>query len=57
MAAYRTFFYAEYDPFTHLFTFVNAGHNPPYILRGTQTIPLEATGMVIGSSQHRAPPE
>jgi sigma-B regulation protein RsbU (phosphoserine phosphatase) len=45
---YATFFYAEYDPFTHLLTYVNAGHNPPYILRGTQAIPLEATGTVIG---------
>jgi phosphoserine phosphatase RsbU/P len=45
---YATFFYAEYDPITHLLTFVNAGHNPPYILRGAQAIPLEATGMVVG---------
>jgi sigma-B regulation protein RsbU (phosphoserine phosphatase) len=45
---YATFFYAEYDPFTRLLTFVNAGHNPPYILRRGQAIPLEATGMVVG---------
>jgi sigma-B regulation protein RsbU (phosphoserine phosphatase) len=45
---YATFFYAEYDPTTRLLTFVNAGHNPPYILRGSQSIPLEATGTVIG---------
>jgi sigma-B regulation protein RsbU (phosphoserine phosphatase) len=45
---YATFFYAEYDPFTHLLTYVNAGHNPPYILRGNRAIPLEATGMVVG---------
>jgi sigma-B regulation protein RsbU (phosphoserine phosphatase) len=45
---YATFFYAEYDPATSLLTFVNAGHNPPYILRGTQVIPLEATGTVVG---------
>ena len=45
---YATFFYAEYDPFTHLLTYVNAGHNPPYILRGGQTLPLEATGTVVG---------
>ena len=45
---YATFFYAEYDPATSLLTFVNAGHNPPYILRGAQAIPLEATGMVVG---------
>ena len=45
---YATFFYAEYDPFTHLLTYVNAGHNPPYILRGDQAISLEATGTVVG---------
>ncbi len=45
---YATFFYAEYDPATSLLTFVNAGHNPPYILRGSEAIPLEATGMVVG---------
>jgi sigma-B regulation protein RsbU (phosphoserine phosphatase) len=45
---YATFFYAEYDPFTHLLTFVNAGHNPPYILRDGHAIPLEATGTVVG---------
>jgi sigma-B regulation protein RsbU (phosphoserine phosphatase) len=45
---YATFFYAEYDPATSLLTFVNAGHNPPYILRGAQIIPLEATGTVVG---------
>ena len=45
---YATFFYAEYDPFTRLLTYVNAGHNPPYILRGAQAIPLEATGIVVG---------
>jgi sigma-B regulation protein RsbU (phosphoserine phosphatase) len=45
---YATFFYAEYDPATSLLTYVNAGHNPPYILRGTEAIELEATGMVVG---------
>jgi sigma-B regulation protein RsbU (phosphoserine phosphatase) len=45
---YATFFYAEYDPATSLLTFVNAGHNPPYILRSGQAIPLEATGTVVG---------
>jgi sigma-B regulation protein RsbU (phosphoserine phosphatase) len=45
---YATFFYAEYDPFTHLLTYVNAGHNPPYVLRGTENIALKATGTVVG---------
>ena len=45
---YATFFYAELDPETRVLTYVNAGHNPPLVLRGTETIPLEATGTVIG---------
>jgi sigma-B regulation protein RsbU (phosphoserine phosphatase) len=45
---YATFFYAEYDPATHLLTYVNAGHNPPYVLRDGKAIPLQATGMVVG---------
>jgi sigma-B regulation protein RsbU (phosphoserine phosphatase) len=45
---YATFFYAEYDPINHLLSYVNAGHNPPYILRGTETITLEPTGTVVG---------
>ena len=45
---YATFFYAEYDPSTRLLTYVNAGHNAPYILRDGTTIPLEATGTVVG---------
>ncbi len=45
---YATFFYAELDTESHLLTYVNAGHNPPVILRGSEVIPLETTGTVIG---------
>jgi sigma-B regulation protein RsbU (phosphoserine phosphatase) len=45
---YATFFYAELDTESHLLTYVNAGHNPPLILRGSEAIPLETTGTVIG---------
>jgi sigma-B regulation protein RsbU (phosphoserine phosphatase) len=30
---YATFFYAEYDPATRRLQYVNAGHNPPILLR------------------------
>ncbi len=45
---YATFFYGEYDPVSHRLCFVNAGHNPPVILRGSETIRLEAGGPVVG---------
>jgi sigma-B regulation protein RsbU (phosphoserine phosphatase) len=45
---YATFFFGELDPQTRLLTFVNAGHNPPLLLRGSEAIPLPPTGMVIG---------
>jgi sigma-B regulation protein RsbU (phosphoserine phosphatase) len=49
---YATFFYAQYDPSARKFTYVNAGHNPPYLLRkgeaGIELILLEEGGAVIG---------
>ncbi|MES1261310.1 MAG: GAF domain-containing SpoIIE family protein phosphatase [Acidobacteriota bacterium] len=45
---YATFFYGEYDPGTHKLDFVNAGHNPPVILRGAGVLRLEAGGPVVG---------
>jgi sigma-B regulation protein RsbU (phosphoserine phosphatase) len=45
---YCTFFYSEYDPRTRKLTYVNAGHNPPIILRGDSVIRLEACGPVVG---------
>ena len=45
---YATFFYGEYDPVSRRFNFVNAGHNPPVILRGGEVLRLEAGGPVVG---------
>jgi phosphoserine phosphatase RsbU/P len=45
---YATFFYGEYDPAGRRLRFVNAGHNPPLILRGDYVIRLEAGGPVVG---------
>jgi phosphoserine phosphatase RsbU/P len=49
---YATLFYAEYDPRSHQLCYVNAGHNPPLILRksavGCQVLRLETGGSVIG---------
>ena len=45
---YATFFYAEYELSSRCMRFVNAGHNPPVILRGDRVIRLEACGPVVG---------
>jgi sigma-B regulation protein RsbU (phosphoserine phosphatase) len=49
---YVTLFYAEYDPRSRQLSHVNAGHNPPVILRKSagpcQVLRLETGGPVIG---------
>ncbi|QNI31085.1 SpoIIE family protein phosphatase [Alloacidobacterium dinghuense] len=45
---YATFFFASYDPATRKLECVNAGHNPPVLLRNGETIRLEADGPVVG---------
>jgi phosphoserine phosphatase RsbU/P len=52
---YATLFYAEYDPRNRQLLYVNAGHNPPAVLRkcaaGCQVFRLETGGPVIGLLQ------
>ena len=45
---YATFFFSIYEPPTGLLRYVNAGHNPPYVLRGSEIHALEGGGPVIG---------
>jgi sigma-B regulation protein RsbU (phosphoserine phosphatase) len=50
---YATFFFAAFDPAARKLDCVNAGHNPPILLRTgpggqTQTLRLEADGPVVG---------
>jgi phosphoserine phosphatase RsbU/P len=49
---YATLFYAEYDPRSHQLCYVNAGHNPPVVLRKSaaacEVVRLETGGPVIG---------
>jgi phosphoserine phosphatase RsbU/P len=50
---YATFFFAAYDPKTHRLDCVNAGHNPPVVLRcgadgNASILRLEADGPVVG---------
>jgi sigma-B regulation protein RsbU (phosphoserine phosphatase) len=49
---YATFFYGQYDPATHRFNYVNAGHNPPMVFHpahGKWTVTrLDVGGAVVG---------
>ncbi|MEZ5426992.1 MAG: SpoIIE family protein phosphatase [Pyrinomonadaceae bacterium] len=52
---YATFFYAQFDPETRRLTYVNAGHNPPFLLRrkdgepeGIEVLTLAEGGAVVG---------
>jgi sigma-B regulation protein RsbU (phosphoserine phosphatase) len=49
---YATFFYAEYNPANRQLSFVNAGHNPPVIVRrsnpGHEVFRLDAGGPPVG---------
>jgi sigma-B regulation protein RsbU (phosphoserine phosphatase) len=45
---YATFFFSIYAPPTRLLRYVNAGHNPPYVLRGSEVHALDGGGPVIG---------
>jgi sigma-B regulation protein RsbU (phosphoserine phosphatase) len=54
---YATLFYAEYDPAGRRLSYVNAGHNPPIILRNCagsyRVFRLETGGPVIGLLPYR----
>ena len=41
---YATFFYSSYDPETRKLAYVNAGHNPPFLLRADGEVELLTEG-------------
>jgi sigma-B regulation protein RsbU (phosphoserine phosphatase) len=45
---YATFFFATYEPRTRALRYVNAGHNPPVVVRGSSTLRLDGGGPVVG---------
>lgn len=45
---FTTAFLAEFDPATRILTYVNAGHNPPVRLRGTECEYLKIGGVPLG---------
>jgi sigma-B regulation protein RsbU (phosphoserine phosphatase) len=54
---YATLFYAQYEPEGRRLSYVNAGHNPPIVLRkrngSFQVLRLETGGPVVGLLPHR----
>ncbi len=55
---YVTFFYAQFDHLTQRLAYVNAGHNPPLLLRRTGQVDgfrqLSSGGTVVGIFEHCA---
>jgi sigma-B regulation protein RsbU (phosphoserine phosphatase) len=50
---YATFFFGTYDPQARVLQYVNAGHNPPFVLRcNSEVVRLTAGGPVIGLLTH-----
>jgi phosphoserine phosphatase RsbU/P len=43
-----TLFYGEYDPYSGELSYVNAGHNAPFLVQGGGASRLAATGMALG---------
>src|SRR5580700_642676 len=54
---FATLFYAQYYPASRRLSYVNAGHNPPVVLRNSagscQVLRLETGGPVVGLMPHR----
>ncbi|MFB3827299.1 MAG: SpoIIE family protein phosphatase [Bryobacteraceae bacterium] len=46
---YATFYFALYEEGTHTLSYTNAGHVPPFLVRGGHPMPLEVTGTVVGA--------
>jgi sigma-B regulation protein RsbU (phosphoserine phosphatase) len=47
--AYATFFYAVFDESTRELRFINAGHNPPLVVRAPAATAIEAASAVVSS--------
>ena len=50
-----TFFWGHINTKNNTLTYVNAGHNPPYILRGDEVIKLKQGGIILGVMKTTVP--
>ncbi len=48
-SSYATFFYAQFDERTGLLTYVNAGHNPPMLVRARKGVKAQGVGFAPGA--------
>jgi sigma-B regulation protein RsbU (phosphoserine phosphatase) len=48
-SAYATFFYAQFDSRNGLLTYVNAGHNPPMLVRAGRSVKAHGVGVASGA--------
>jgi sigma-B regulation protein RsbU (phosphoserine phosphatase) len=46
---YATFFFALFNEVTRVLTYTNAGHLSPLLFRGSEVIPLDSNGTVVGA--------
>jgi phosphoserine phosphatase RsbU/P len=51
--SYATFFLAEINEATRVMTYVNAGHNPPLLVRGTAVQPARERSRLYGQTSRR----
>jgi sigma-B regulation protein RsbU (phosphoserine phosphatase) len=51
---FSTLFYAQYDPGSRELRYVNAGHNPPFLIRREGAVRLVPCGLAIGLSRTAA---
>jgi phosphoserine phosphatase RsbU/P len=52
-ASYATFFYAQFDEQTNLLTYVNAGHNPPMLVRALEGVKAHGVGQASGAGSEK----
>jgi phosphoserine phosphatase RsbU/P len=50
-SSFATFFYAQFDENTGLLTYVNAGHNPPMLVRAGKPLRAQGVGQSVGSGE------